>query len=108
MGNVFSDAMDVLEADESVGVSILYHPAEGKDVSCRAMYDDTPEEISFHLGKVRDRKRILLVSIAKIASPAKGDTVEVPTGGTTFRVFAFSRDDIETARWRLELTDKLA
>lgn len=109
MGNVFSDAMDVMEEDENLGVSILYQPADGDAVTCRAIFEDEDDETPLRFGRDRERvrKRILLVSVAKVPAPLKADTVEVPVGGATFRVFDFSRDDIETARWRLELTDTL-
>lgn len=103
MENAFAKMMDDIFADQNIGIDIVYRPKSGAAVSCRGILDEETADFGQMLVKVRDRKRILLVRMNDIATPEKGATVEIPAGGTSYRVFDCSESDPQEATWRLEV-----
>jgi hypothetical protein len=103
MENAFAKMMTDLFADRNVGIDIVYRPPSGTAISCRGILDEETTDFGQMPGKVRDRKRVLLVRTADIATPETGATVEIPTGGTSYRVFDYTESDPQEATWRLEV-----
>lgn len=101
--NAFAGALNVLMADPNVGINIVYRPAVGDAIACRATFAQPDIEGTLQHARVRDRRRELLVRGADIPQPEKGATVEVPAGGETLKVYDFAQHDPMRLVWKIVL-----
>lgn len=104
--SVFDTALVTLLNDPNLGIDIVYRPAIGAPVACRASFAQPDIELALQpTSKLRDRKRLLLVRVADVPTPAKGDMVEAPAGSAAVRVMDFktSPEDALRITWRIEL-----
>lgn len=85
-----------------LAIDIVYHPASGAPVACRAAFAQPDIEVQLSSVKVRDTKRVLHVRASDVANPQRDDTVEIPSGGTTFRVMDFRAVDPSRLVWMIE------
>lgn len=87
------------------GLDATYTPAGGSAFDVRAKWIEP--DVDFAVGgqaKVVDRKRVLEVRKAELATAASGDTVEVPKGsGDQYRVMKATSRDSDRRVWTLEL-----
>jgi hypothetical protein len=97
----FGVLLDSLLDNPDLGVDIVYTPASGSPVSCRASFAQPDMEAQLATSRVRDRKRWLLVKQSDIAQPAKG--AQVAIGTDTLRVLDFWATDPSRLTWTLSL-----
>lgn len=106
MLNAFSAMMDTLFADPNFGISIVYKPSDGDWITCPAVYAEPDEETQFGQQKLRDRKRVLIVNVADIPLPKKSADIEIPVGGSTYRIIDFRSPDANRMTWKIEVAEK--
>lgn len=106
MFDAFSAMVGTLFADPNFGIDIVYRPETGGAISCPAVFAEPDEDQTFGQTRLKNRKRVLIVRMSDIPSPKKTADIEIPAGGTTYRVVDFSSPDANRTVWKIEVAEK--
>lgn len=100
----FTRAVGVIFANPDVGVDGTFLPAAGGSVAVRVIWSRPDELEPFGQTGVTSSKRIAEIQASEVAAPLKGDSIQIPVGGSTYKILADPRQpDPDRRIWRLEL-----